>query len=193
MTEDRIEQLLSKADDLPVLPHIAMEILNLIEDKTSVPEDFESVIENDQVMTLKILKIANSAYYGYPRGNYYYQRSDSHSRHGHSQESRAVSFDAPDTFEKPRYLRSQKGRIVGTFSRGSDGRPFDRQSHEVRQPGRLFRRRASPRRRQARAGLQPTGQREGHQAADTRGRPRFRQSRGTRPRSRSRLDRRETP
>lgn len=67
MTEDRIEQLLAKADDLPVLPHIAMEILNLIEDKTSVPEDFENVIENDQVMTLKILKIANSAYYGYPR------------------------------------------------------------------------------------------------------------------------------
>lgn len=67
MPDEKIEQLLAKADDLPVLPHIAMEILNLIEDKTSVPEDFENVIENDQVMTLKILKIANSAYYGYPR------------------------------------------------------------------------------------------------------------------------------
>ncbi len=67
MSEEKIEQLLAKADDLPVLPHVAMEILNLIEDKTSVPEDFENVIENDQVMTLKILKIANSAYYGYPR------------------------------------------------------------------------------------------------------------------------------
>ncbi len=64
---ETLEKLLSRADDLPVLPHIGMEILHLIEDKYSVPTDFENVIENDQVLTLKILKLANSAYYGYPR------------------------------------------------------------------------------------------------------------------------------
>ncbi len=64
---DALERILNKAEDMPVLPHIAMEILNLIEDKYSVPDDFENVVENDQVLTLKILKLANSAYYGYPR------------------------------------------------------------------------------------------------------------------------------
>ncbi len=64
---DALERILDKAEDMPVLPHIAMEILNLIDDKYSVPDDFENVVENDQVLTLKILKLANSAYYGYPR------------------------------------------------------------------------------------------------------------------------------
>jgi len=64
---ETLEKLLSHADDLPVLPHVGMEILHLIDDKYSVPTDFENVIENDQVLTLKILKLANSAYYGYPR------------------------------------------------------------------------------------------------------------------------------
>jgi putative nucleotidyltransferase with HDIG domain len=64
---DLIEKILGKADDLPVLPHIAMEILTLIDSENSIPADFQSIIENDQVLTLKILKLANSAYYGYPR------------------------------------------------------------------------------------------------------------------------------
>lgn len=64
---DGFDKILAKAEDLPVLPHIGMEILNLIEDKYSVPADFEMIIESDQVLTLKILKMANSAYYGYPR------------------------------------------------------------------------------------------------------------------------------
>ncbi|OHD56532.1 MAG: hypothetical protein A2Y33_15530 [Spirochaetes bacterium GWF1_51_8] len=64
---DLLERILGKADDLPVLPHIAMEILTLIDSENSIPADFQSIIENDQVLTLKILKLANSAYYGYPR------------------------------------------------------------------------------------------------------------------------------
>ncbi len=64
---DKFDKILAKAEDLPVLPHIGMEILNLIEDKFSVPADFEAIIESDQVLTLKILKMANSAYYGYAR------------------------------------------------------------------------------------------------------------------------------
>ena len=64
---DKIEKILSKAEDLPVLPHIGMEILSLIDAQNTVPTDFQNVIENDQVLTLKILKLANSAYYGYPR------------------------------------------------------------------------------------------------------------------------------
>lgn len=64
---EKIEHILAKADDLPVMPNIGMEILNLIDSENSVPADFEQIVENDQVMTLKILKLANSAYYGYPR------------------------------------------------------------------------------------------------------------------------------
>lgn len=67
MSEEKIQKILAKAEDMPVLPHIAMEILNLIDDENSVPADFQNIIESDQVMTLKILKLANSAYYGYPR------------------------------------------------------------------------------------------------------------------------------
>ncbi len=67
MTDTKLRTLIEEAENLPVLPHIAMEILERIEDPMSMLEDFKNLIEKDQVLTMRILRLANSAYYGYPR------------------------------------------------------------------------------------------------------------------------------
>lgn len=62
-----IDVLMQDADTLPAFPSVVTEILTRIDDPLSVPEDFTEIISQDQVMVSKILKFANSAFYGFPR------------------------------------------------------------------------------------------------------------------------------
>ncbi|HOG64414.1 MAG TPA: HDOD domain-containing protein [Spirochaetota bacterium] len=62
-----IDVLLQDADTLPAFPSIVTEILARIDDPLSVPDDFTEIISRDQVMVSKVLKFANSAFYGFPR------------------------------------------------------------------------------------------------------------------------------
>ncbi len=52
---------------MPVLPDRVKKIIALTEDPDSTIQDLEKEILKDQSLTSKILKLANSAYYGYPR------------------------------------------------------------------------------------------------------------------------------
>lgn len=52
---------------LPPLPDIYFKIENLANDKTSTPQDFSRVIELDPGITTKILRMINSAHYGFSR------------------------------------------------------------------------------------------------------------------------------
>lgn len=65
--KEKLSSILDHATNLPVLPHVAMDILRLVDSNKSNSADIEKIIKNDQVLTLRILKMANSAYYGYPR------------------------------------------------------------------------------------------------------------------------------
>ena len=62
-----IDVLMQDADTLPAFPSIVTEILARIDDPLSVPDDFTEIISRDQVMVSKVLKFANSAFYGFPR------------------------------------------------------------------------------------------------------------------------------
>ena len=53
--------------NLPTLPLIVTRLLELIEDPGSAIQDLQEVISMDLALTAKVLKLANSAYYGYPR------------------------------------------------------------------------------------------------------------------------------
>ncbi len=59
------EKIYSKIDELPTLPAVVPKILSLTESSKSCASDITKVISNDPALTSKILKIANSAYYGF--------------------------------------------------------------------------------------------------------------------------------
>jgi putative nucleotidyltransferase with HDIG domain len=58
------DKILKKIDELPPLPQVVIRIHDLIEDPESEAKDIARVIETDQAIAAKVLRIANSAYYG---------------------------------------------------------------------------------------------------------------------------------
>ena len=62
-----LEQIVSSAKDLPSLPAITYRVIKLVDDPQSTAKDLNDVITQDQSLTAKVLRLANSAYYGFPR------------------------------------------------------------------------------------------------------------------------------
>jgi len=56
--------LLDRTSELKQLPLIARKVMQVIEDPKSTAGDLERVLSTDQSLTVKILKIANSSFYG---------------------------------------------------------------------------------------------------------------------------------
>lgn len=61
------DELINKAGDLKVLPFVARKALEILNDENCSIEDLSAVIEKDQTIAARILKIANSALYGLRR------------------------------------------------------------------------------------------------------------------------------
>ena len=53
--------------NLPALPQVAWEAMSLIEDPDSRAEDLQKIISRDQALAARVLRLANSAYYGVSR------------------------------------------------------------------------------------------------------------------------------
>jgi putative nucleotidyltransferase with HDIG domain len=58
------EHIIKKIDELPPLPQVVFKIHELISNPDSNTKDIAKVIETDQAIAAKVLRIANSAYYG---------------------------------------------------------------------------------------------------------------------------------
>jgi putative nucleotidyltransferase with HDIG domain len=58
------EGLLKKFTTAKTLPHIAIRLTRLISDDNSTMQDFEKMIKMDPTLVLRILRVANSPYYG---------------------------------------------------------------------------------------------------------------------------------
>ena len=59
---NRIEQL----GDLPTLPHVVQRLATMISSPTVSAEEIGTIIEKDQVLAAKVLRLANSPFYGFP-------------------------------------------------------------------------------------------------------------------------------
>jgi HD-like signal output (HDOD) protein len=59
-----LDRLIDRSNELKQLPLVARKIMQVIENPKSTAGDLEKVIQSDQALTLKILKIANSSFYG---------------------------------------------------------------------------------------------------------------------------------
>jgi HD-like signal output (HDOD) protein len=59
-----IEKYLAQIKDLPVMPEVAARVVNLAEGRKDISfKELESIIKTDPALTMKVLKIANSALY----------------------------------------------------------------------------------------------------------------------------------
>jgi putative nucleotidyltransferase with HDIG domain len=63
--EKLIQQVYSRIEELPTLPVVVPRLINLIEDEKSDASGVTEIISHDPALTAKILKVANSAYYGF--------------------------------------------------------------------------------------------------------------------------------
>lgn len=61
---DELEQLILNTCDLPSMPSVAEKVLRLASDPDTTAADLQKVINVDQAMTARILKLANSVFYG---------------------------------------------------------------------------------------------------------------------------------
>lgn len=64
---NKMDEILQKVDTLPLLPSITAEIIKLTDDPDTTVISLEQAICKDQALTGQVLKLANSAYYGFPR------------------------------------------------------------------------------------------------------------------------------
>ncbi|MGE3075270.1 MAG: HDOD domain-containing protein [Dehalococcoidia bacterium] len=60
-------ELLNRVDDLPPLPAVAAKVMGMAEDDKTSAMDLAQVLATDQALTAKLIRISNSAYYGFAR------------------------------------------------------------------------------------------------------------------------------
>lgn len=61
-----LRHLVSKIETLPTLPYVINKLSKMLENPMISAEEVNKIISSDQVLTLKILKLVNSAFYGFP-------------------------------------------------------------------------------------------------------------------------------
>ena len=62
--EKSVEKLVKKIEQIPMLPSVSQRMMHVISNEDASIKDIARFIEKDQSLTLKIMKIANSAFYG---------------------------------------------------------------------------------------------------------------------------------
>jgi HD-like signal output (HDOD) protein len=62
------QTIVDRLDELPTLPTIVYELSRVINDPMSSTSEIEKIMANDQSLTTKVLRLANSAYYAIPGG-----------------------------------------------------------------------------------------------------------------------------
>ncbi len=62
-----LQKLIDKIEEVVPLPSVAMRIINYIDDPDAEISELAKLISMDQALTTEVLKLANSAYYGFPR------------------------------------------------------------------------------------------------------------------------------
>jgi putative nucleotidyltransferase with HDIG domain len=59
-----INEIISKIKEVSTLPQVLKKILDVTADPSSGASDLQDILKSDPALTIKILKVANSAYYG---------------------------------------------------------------------------------------------------------------------------------
>ncbi len=65
-TKQVVDRALSKVGEIATLPEVTIRIIEIVEDPKSTARDLHEVIKNDPALSVKVLKVVNSAFYGLP-------------------------------------------------------------------------------------------------------------------------------
>lgn len=63
MSQKNIERLIQAIEQIPTLPIVSQQVMLVLEDKNVSIKKLSELIEKDQALAVKILKVANSAFY----------------------------------------------------------------------------------------------------------------------------------
>lgn len=61
-----VDKALASIGDIATLPEVTIKIIEIVEDAKSTARDLHEVIKNDPALSVKVLKVVNSAFYGLP-------------------------------------------------------------------------------------------------------------------------------
>lgn len=61
-----VDKALAAIGDIATLPEVTIRIIQIVEDPKSTARDLHEVIKNDPALSVKVLKVVNSAFYGLP-------------------------------------------------------------------------------------------------------------------------------
>jgi HD-like signal output (HDOD) protein len=67
MLDDKIRKKLESIRDLPTIPIVISEVLSAIDNPKMSAANLASIIERDQALTARVLRVANSPFYGFAR------------------------------------------------------------------------------------------------------------------------------
>jgi putative nucleotidyltransferase with HDIG domain len=67
MSQSTIEKIVQTTGDLPTMPHLANQIMGKLSNPNTSGQELNDIISKDQALAARVLKIANSAFYGCPR------------------------------------------------------------------------------------------------------------------------------
>lgn len=67
MTTLTIEEILKKTSDLPSMPAAALAVMREVDSSTSSAHSISAHLMHDQALTMRVLRLANSAFYGLSR------------------------------------------------------------------------------------------------------------------------------
>lgn len=65
-TKAVVDKALASLGDIATLPEVTIKIIQIVEDAKSTARDLHDVIKNDPALSVKVLKVVNSAFYGLP-------------------------------------------------------------------------------------------------------------------------------
>ncbi len=65
LDEDKLKTVVGRMRDLPPLPKVVSKMLAVVNDERSAAKDLAEVISKDPAFTAKVLRIVNSAFYGF--------------------------------------------------------------------------------------------------------------------------------
>ena len=65
-TKAIVDKAISSIGDLATLPEVTIKIIEIAEDSESTARDLHEVIKRDPALSVKVLKVVNSAFYGLP-------------------------------------------------------------------------------------------------------------------------------
>ncbi len=66
MKRSKFQNLIDNAPDIPTLPAVATKVIEVVRDADSTAEDLRQIICHDPVLSSRLMRMANSAYFGLP-------------------------------------------------------------------------------------------------------------------------------